>query len=243
MIRQTIFVLSAILTVSTALAQDGVRAASPSPVLVELFTSQGCSSCPPADRVLAGIAQRPGVLALSFHVTYWDDLGWKDPFGAPINTDRQKAYRLTFHNAQIYTPQMVIGGVKELVGQDAREVTTAIDDVARRRQTGPGLVLRRTSQLNVTIDAAQNTSAATIWIAAYLPRAETPVGRGENSGKTLVSTNIVRKLVALGPYAGAAVAYTAPPDFARENEGVAAWVQANSTGAILSAADAPPQAR
>lgn len=238
--RKSIAALAALLAVGAAQAKAQPPASAMSPVVVELFTSQGCSSCPPADRVLASLAQRPDVLALSFHVNYWDNLGWKDPFGSPANTERQKAYRLTFNNAQIYTPQMVVGGASEMVGQDARAVTAAIAEVTARRQAGPGLVIGRGNQTAVTVEAAKNTAASTIWIAAYVPRVETAVARGENAGRALVNTNVVRALRALGPYAGAAMTVAVPPGFARDDEGIAAWIQTDPTGIILSAANAPP---
>lgn len=238
MIRAWLFGLAALC--AAGIARDSAAIGNSSPVVVELFTSQGCSSCPPADRVLEGVAQRADTLALSFHITYWDDLGWKDPFSAPANTERQKAYRLTFHNAQIYTPQMVIGGMKEMVGQDAREVTASIIKVAQSRPAGPDLALRRDGKVTLSVAAAKDAPASTVWLAAYAPRTETAVRRGENSGKMLANTNVVRKLVALGPYSGAAADFAAPADFARDDEGVAAWVQVNPTGVILGAANAPP---
>jgi hypothetical protein len=244
MIRTSLFGLFALFALCAfGAARDSAPAEKSPPVLVELFTSQGCSSCPPADRVLELVARRADTLALSFHITYWDDLGWKDPFSAPAHTERQKAYRLTFHNDQIYTPQMVIGGLTEMVGQDARMVTAAIGRVAQSRPAGPGLTLRRDGKVTLSVDAAAGIPAATVWLAAYAPHAETAVRRGENSGKMLASTNVVRRLVALGPYSGSAADFTAPADFARDDEGVAAWVQANPTGVIFGAANAPPGSR
>ena len=227
--------LLGLLTMGDAHADDAV-----SPVVVELFTSQGCSSCPPADVVLSKLAARRDVLALSFHVDYWDSLGWKDPFASPVNTARQKAYRQTFHNSQIYTPQAVVGGVAEMVGSRASEVSAAIADVARRQAVGPKLAIDRTDGIRVTVPAGA-TTAATIWLAAYDPRHETAVRRGENAGSALVNTNVVRKLVELGPYAGRTTTLAAPSDFARDGEGVAAWIQTDPTGAIVSAANAPPR--
>jgi hypothetical protein len=227
--------LLSLLSMGDAHADDTV-----SPVVVELFTSQGCSSCPPADIVLSTLAQRPDVLALSFHVDYWDNLGWKDPFASPLNTARQNAYRVSFHNSQIYTPQMVIDGVAEMVGSRASAVTAAIADVAQRHRPGPGLTINRAGAVTVTVTAG-NAPAATIWVAAYNPHHKTAVRRGENAGSDLVNTNVVRKLVALGSYSGGAASFVVPLDFARDDEGVAAWLQVDPTGAILSAANAPPR--
>jgi hypothetical protein len=226
--------LLGLLAIGDAYADDAI-----SPVVVELFTSQGCSSCPPADAVLSTLAQRPDVLALSFHVDYWDSLGWKDPYASPLNTARQKAYRATFRNSQIYTPQVVVGGTAEMVGSRGPTVIAAIADAERKRMPGPKLVITRGNGIVVSASAGVTTSA-TIWLASYDPRHETAVQRGENAGSALVNTNVVRKLLALGSYTGPGSTLTAPADFARDGEGLAAWIQADPTGAIISAANARP---
>lgn len=226
--------LLGLLTAANVRADD-----TASPVVVELFTSQGCSSCPPADVVLSRLAERPDVLALSFHVDYWDRLGWKDPFSSPLNTGRQMAYRVAFHNAQIYTPQIVIGGTTEVVGHDAMAASAAISDMGRRRTRGPKPVIARAGDIIVAVPAG-DALTATIWIAAYDPRHETAVRLGENSGSVLVNTNVVRRLLALGPYTGHAITLTTPTDFARDDQGIAAWIQIDPAGAIVGAANTLP---
>lgn len=210
--------------------------------MIELFTSQGCSSCPPADAVLGALADRDDVVALSFHVDYWDNLGWKDPFAAPQYTARQKAYRVAFHNAQIYTPQMVIGGRAEMVGQDRKSVERSVGDVATKAQGGPDIKIGRDGTGGVTIGAAPAFTTITVWAAAYQPRHETAVRRGENAGRGLVNTNVVRKLVALGTYTGAATTFPLPAAFAGADQGIAVWLQADSLGPIAAAAKVGPVA-
>src|SRR5271168_3386935 len=106
------------------------------PVVVELFTSQGCSSCPPADALLGDMARRDDVIALGFHISYWDGLAWKDPFSSQSSTDRQRAYSRLFHLGQVYTPQMVVDGAREMVGSDRQEVLAAVGD-ARPETVAP----------------------------------------------------------------------------------------------------------
>src|SRR6516162_11255938 len=117
----TLFVLLC-LALGTATAEAGER-----PIMVELFTSEGCSSCPPADALLTELAGRPDVLALSFHVDYWDRLGWKDPFSSPAATERQQRYAELLRLATVYTPQMVVDGKWQAVGSDHAEVKRALD--------------------------------------------------------------------------------------------------------------------
>src|SRR5579883_2432854 len=113
--RTTLFVLGATVI---GLAGSSLAATSKPPVVVELFTSQGCSSCPPADAFLGELATRPDILALGFHVNYWDSRAWRDPFATPEATARQRAYAQRFDGGQVYTPQMVVDGVREMVGSD-----------------------------------------------------------------------------------------------------------------------------
>src|SRR5579883_1298527 len=144
----------------------GVGRAQSAPVMVELFTSQGCSSCPPADAVLAKLADRPDVVALSYHVDYWDNLGWKDPLASAAATARQKAYRDAVHALQIYTPQMVIGGKLDMTGREMAPVARAISSVVI---SGPSLLLTRSGD-SVSVHVAEGTRASpmAVWYATYL---------------------------------------------------------------------------
>jgi len=205
-------------------------AANKSPTVVELFTSQGCSSCPPANANLIKLKDRPGVLALSFAVTYWDYLGWKDIFDRPEYTDRQAAYEAPLGQPGPFTPQMVINGATSVVGNQLSEIDAAI--AASRPGNGPEVALRPGA---VTIGAGAPAAAADVWLVRFDPSVvEVPVGRGENTGRTLPHTHVVHALQRLGSWTGAAVSYQLPA--AAANLRTAILVQVPSGGPILSAA-------
>jgi hypothetical protein len=200
------------------------------PVVLELFQSQGCSSCPPANANLNAIADRPDVLALSFGVTYWDQLGWKDSFAKTAYTDRQKAYARGL-GAQLGTPQMVVEGREDLIGTNARELEAAL------RRARPAMdATVAISRGRVEIGAGQAPKAgADVWLVRYDPRVQqVAIQRGENNGKTLPHRDVVRELTRLGGWNGAAVGYDTPP--AKEpNLRTAVLVQARGGGPILGA--------
>ncbi|MGR4866958.1 DUF1223 domain-containing protein [Caulobacter sp. LARHSG274] len=201
------------------------------PVVLELFQSQGCSSCPPANANLNALADRPEVLALSFGVTYWDQLGWKDTFATPANTDRQRAYARAL-GAQLGTPQMVIEGRQALVGVDARELDAAL------RRTRPAVdAAVSLSAGRVEIGAGQAPRAgADVWLARYDPLVrQVAIQRGENSGKTLPHRDVVVTLTRLGAWTGAPVSFAAPPP-ADPALRTAVLVQGKNGGPILGAA-------
>jgi hypothetical protein len=172
-----------------AAGADSVRA----PVLVELFTSEGCSSCPPADRLLESLD--PQVIVLSEHVDYWDRLGWRDPYSGHANTLRQEGYARGFGTTGPYTPQMVIDGVVEFVGNDARR---AMDEIARARsheKIGVHLV-RTAAGVQVQIDAA--AKGAEVWLALADDSGTSQVTAGENAGRRLHHVAILRSLRKIG---------------------------------------------
>lgn len=215
---------------AVALQAGGAVAQTRPVTVVELFTSQGCSSCPPANANLEKLKDRPGVLALSFAVTYWDRLGWKDVFGKPEFTDRQRAYVAPLGNRSPYTPQMVVNGRADVVGHDLREVDALI---ARAGTVAPGI---RIGQEAVSIAAGTAPAAgADVWLVRYDPRTlQVPVGRGENAGRTLPHSHVVRTLSRIGRWEGAAVDLSVPP--AEDGLRTAVLVQAPQGGAILGAA-------
>jgi hypothetical protein len=202
------------------------------PVVVELFQSQGCSSCPPANANVSAIADRPDVLALSFGVTYWDSLGWKDTFASPRFTARQWDYAHGLGHDNVFTPQVVINGRRDGVGIDRGELQNLI--VAADRGTGgPALSVRGAS---LTIAAAPARQNADVWLVRYDPRVvQVPIKRGENGGRTLPHKNIVRELTHLGHWNGGAetLALPRPTDPALRT---AILVQNPGGGAILAAA-------
>lgn len=213
-----------------AWSMSGAGGTAQRPVVLELFQSQGCSSCPPANANLNAIADRPDVLALSFGVTYWDQLGWKDTFAKPAYTDRQKAYARGL-GAQLGTPQMVVEGREDLIGTNARE----LDAVLRRARPAMDATVA-IARGRVEIGAGQAPKAgADVWLVRYDPRVrQVAIQRGENNGKTLPHRDVVRELTRLGGWNGAPVAFnTSPADPALRT---AVLVQARNGGPILAAA-------
>ena len=211
------------------------QAAGPVQV-VELFTSQGCSSCPPADRAVAAISARPEILALSFGVTYWDNLGWKDTFAQKKFTERQWDYARGLGHGAVGTPQVVVNGRLDTVGQSVADI-----DQALRRATlgagGPTLTLQPT---RVAIAGAPQKRAAQVWLVRYDPSVlQVPVKRGENTGKTLPIKNVVRELTRLGDWTGGPKSYAVPaaaPVLQIAGLKTAILVQAGPGGPILAAA-------
>ncbi|HUO11596.1 MAG TPA: DUF1223 domain-containing protein [Caulobacteraceae bacterium] len=204
------------------------------PMVVELFQSQGCSSCPPADANLASVADRPDVIALSFAVTYWNQLGWKDTFSEPVFTQRQWDYAHAFAQNEVFTPEVVVDGRRAGVGVSAAGFGQLLQFGAATRLTRPAI---RGGAGEVELGAGQTPAApADVWLVRYDPRVvQVAVGRGENAGKTLPERNIVRELTRLGVWTGAPVTLrVAPP-------GDPAWrsailVQSTHSGPILAAA-------
>jgi hypothetical protein len=212
--------------------------AAQNPVVVELFTSQGCSSCPPAQANLTTVSDRPGVLALSFGVTYWDYLGWKDSFAKPEFTARQYNYERTLHRGTAYTPQMVVNGETDLVGSDIGEVEQTIAserDAAAKRPAGsvPSIALQ-----DGAVDIAAATppdGGADIWLVRYDPNVvQVPVAHGENGGRTLPHKNVVHALARLGGWTGTAAHFALPP--AEAGMKTAVLVQSAFGGEIIAAA-------
>ncbi len=209
---------------------------APGPTVVELYTSQGCSSCPPADALLAEIAQRSDVLALSFHVDYWDKYGWPDRFALPAAKQRQFAYVHRFGQDFVYTPEMVIDGHIDLVGADRQAVHR---NLATPRDGVPVHVEVRGTQLFVNIDAATDAKASDVLLLSYQPSAVTAIAAGENGGRELHESNIVRSLELLGHWSGAAAQWqvdlkTLPAEAGR----VAVLLQQSQVGPIIGAATA-----
>jgi hypothetical protein len=221
--------------VAGALASTGVAsagdAASPSPTVVELFQSQGCSDCPPAQDYLNRIADRPDIIALSFGVTYWDYLGWKDSFASPQFTQRQRDYAKASGNGEVATPQFWIDGDRTVLGANPTLVEQAI---ARPRPAqGPALTLANGT---VMIGACRaSRGSAEVWLVHYDPRIiAVAVRSGENGGRTLPHRDVVRELTLIGRWTGSALAFklSPPRDPAWKS---AVLVQAGAGGPILAA--------
>lgn len=162
------------------------------PVVVEMFTSQGCSSCPPADESFMAYAARPDVIALSLHVDYWDYLGWEDPFAQPAFTSRQKAYARAAHSRSIYTPQMVVGGAQSLIGSDM----SALDGMIAGEKARPAQVVLNVSgddgRYVIDLGAPKPLDfPAVVQIVRYAPHARVAILRGENAGMVVDYVNVV----------------------------------------------------
>lgn len=193
------FLVALPLVATVALAEP-----APRPVVVELFTSQGCSSCPPADALLAALKRsQPDLLVLGFHVDYWDRLGWKDPFSSPAATQRQRRYAAALGSG-VYTPQLVVGGRREMVGSDRVSVLTAVEAARKELGRAPSPVLRldaREGKAVLTVGAGQG--AGTLWLVGFDDEHTTQVGSGENGGRRLTEVNVVRSLRDVGLWQGA----------------------------------------
>ncbi len=182
----------------------GAAAAADRPVVVELYTSQGCSSCPPADAILAELADREDVIALAFHVDYWDYIGWKDIFADPANTLRQRNYARVAGARSVYTPQMIVDGQDHVVGTKPMKLAEHIDS-HRNRETPVTLKLTRDGDL-VRIRArsdARLSGGSTVRVATYSPEETVAIKRGENAGRTLTYHNVVRGLTDVSSWDGA----------------------------------------
>ena len=220
------------LSTTCAFAQDNTD----NPVVVELFTSQGCSSCPPADAFLAMLAGRDDVIALGLHVDYWDYIGWKDVFASPAFSARQKAYAKAAKRRSIYTPQMIIGGVADVVGNHPMDVSDQIA-VYRDRPSRVRLAIKRAETGAVQIDAEASEAIKVpliVQVIRYLPEAFVEVTRGENAGNRLSYANIVTEWRVVGEW-DATEPYAAQVE-AKGSEPVVVLIQQKGPGAIEAAA-------
>jgi hypothetical protein len=177
--------------------------------VVELFTSQGCSSCPAADALLAKLAARDDIVAISLSVDIWDYLGWRDTLAQAKFSDRQKAYAKVLGDGMVYTPQMVINGRAHVNGSDALKIETAIEKTSSALTASrvPIQMTVRGSRLLVEIGADGQSAAkdATVWLAVVSKAVQVPIERGENKGKTIVYNNVVRELIPIGTWHGKAM--------------------------------------
>lgn len=189
-----------------AMAGLGGAAASPTPparpVVVELFTSEGCSSCPPADAFLGELArERADVLPLAFHITYWDSLGWRDPYALPQATERQRAYAPRLSRGTVYTPQMVIDGTTDVVGSEREQALGAIATAARSARMAVPMTLSPAPD-GFDIRVGAGAGSGRLLLVGYDRQHRTAVARGENAGRQLAEANVVRAIDDLGPWQG-----------------------------------------
>lgn len=240
MMRCVLFAVLATLAAGGALA-DGNKSNLP---VVELFTSQGCSSCPPADAFLGELARREDVIALSYHVDYWDYLGWTDTLASPHNTARQRAYAAHMGKGRVYTPQMVVNGTHETVGSSRRRVYEALEQV--RASGEPHLPIAHRMQddkLIIEIGAGEG-GEATIWLVRYDSTRKVAIERGENSGRSITYQNAVRDFWTLGTWRGEALEIAVSLNELERDapDGCVVLVQRQEHGTIIGAAqmEMPP---
>lgn len=216
--------------------------------VLELFTSQGCSSCPPADKLLAELSKRDNVLALSFPVSYWDHLGWKDTLAKDAYNDRQRAYAESRGDRQIYTPQLVVNGVTHAVGSNRSEIEAAMTTTGEglRNMSVPVSATSSGNTVQVETGAAPEGStakSAKVWLAFYDKSVSVNIGRGENHGRKVAYTNVVRELKMAGEWTGEPAHYTIEIPRGTAADGCAVLLQSDNNYAMLGAADTPVRAR
>jgi hypothetical protein len=203
--------------------------AAPAPVVLELFTSQGCSSCPPADALLGELVRRPGVIGLAWHVDYWNNLGWRDPYARPEWTERQRTYARYLQD-EVYTPALVVNGAAMAVGSDQSAIQRAIDHTA---PPAAGVTLRRTAS-GLAAEIGPLPAAATGILVSYDPHQSTRVGAGENGGRQLVEYRVVRDAIRLDVLTPRLVLSAVP-----ENRGAVLLIQ-DASWHVIGVADLPP---
>jgi hypothetical protein len=188
-----------------AVAQPAAR-----PVVGELFTSEGCSSCPPADARIADLARtRPDLLLLTFHVTYWNHLGWRDPYSFDAATERQRRYVALGVSPEVYTPALVVDGKLDAVGSDGAAVDHTLRQAALSQETAAAIDVHR-GAAGLTVSVGAGAGTGTLLLIGYDRLHQTSVGRGENSGRTLEEANIVRSMSVLGAWSGTPVRLQVP---------------------------------
>ena len=228
-------ILGLVLLVASTTEVRAQATPSRGPSVVELYTSQGCSSCPPADRVLGELSSLPNVIALSFHVDYWDNIGWRDPYSIPNAVERQYRYVQTLGLSSAFTPQAVVDGRSSIVGSDKRRLMAALAEPVG--ESVPVNIEVSEGMLIVDVPERPGGGNYQVFVAAYLPQASTQVGRGENNGKTLQEFNIVRQFRSVGTWTGHAAVFKAAVDsFPADASRVAVLLQRDGQGPIAGSA-------
>ncbi len=229
----------------------GSAVAGEMPVVVELYTSQSCYSCPPAEAYLADIAEQEGILALEFHVDYWNSLfygfsgRWEDPYSKAEYTQRQRTYNVAIRRSgQVYTPQTIVNGRHELVGSHTDKISNLIKHQAGdpRPRIGVDIVRMGNDALEVRLggEAVQTDAAETeVWLVRFLKRKTTQVSSGENKGKTLVSAHVVTEVKPIGTWRGSATTLSVGGFALADDEDCAVLIQTAELGPILGAGRCP----
>lgn len=204
------------------------------PVVVELFTSQSCSSCPPADRILGQIAKNKNVIALSCHVTYWNHLHWKDTLSKEFCTERQQSYAYALKKRGPYTPQMIINGTHDVVGNRSKQVSNLIEKTSKNEALIPVKITQNANTLYIQLPKATAIiDQASVLLFSYKNKHTQSIPSGENSGRTVLYTNPVDRLTPLGTWNGkeASISY----DASNAADGYAVIIQEKNHGRIIGA--------
>jgi hypothetical protein len=237
---------SASFAAGVLIASCALACASEPRALLELFTSQGCSSCPPADKLLGDLANDPSLVALSVPIDYWDYLGWKDTLALPGHSVRQRAYARVRGDREVYTPQMIVNGEVHVVGSDRAAIDRAITQTDRNPAVMSANVLVSIggNNLNVKVSPDKERLGGEVWLCPLSKAMPIAIGRGENSGRTVIYHNVVRRWVKLGDWTGNDASWSLPlTDFMTDEiDAAAVMVQQGARdkpGIILGAALTP----
>ena len=193
------------------IATSGLACAEPK-ALIELFTSQGCSSCPPADKLLGELAADPSLIVLSDPIDYWDYLGWKDTLAMPAHSARQRAYAHVRGDREVYTPQVVVNGSADVLGSDRTAIERAVVQTDQKPavMSLPVLVSLGGNVLNINVQAKGANHSGEVWLCPLARAVTVAVGRGENHGRTITYHNVVRGWTKLGDWSGSDANWTIP---------------------------------
>ena len=235
--------LALVVSVLSGLA-EAPQPGRPANAVIELFTSQGCSSCPPADQLLAELAERPGIVALSYSVDYWNYLGWHDTLSSASNSERQREYARARGDGRVYTPQVVVDGIIHVNGSDENAIKQAMRDSSTRLANVKVPVSMRADGSTLVIDVAaapepSHTRAATVWLVVAKEKETVAITRGENRGRNLSYHHPVRELSPVGMWKGEAMTLRLPLKDLKAMGGdcLMALLQVEDAGPILGAAE------
>jgi hypothetical protein len=229
------YCMVSVLTMAVLFVAGRPLAADPLTV-VELFTSQGCSSCPPADALIGELAGRGDLLVLSEHVDYWDYLGWKDPFASPLHTARQRDYARALGLKYVYTPQIVVHGEAQVTGTDRAQVLQAIATAARPQLAIDLAWQLSADQLVIRLGTQRGAKPADVWLVLFDRVRTTRIASGENIGRKLINHHVVREFRRVGQWFGTPVELTISlPAYDRSEVGCAIVVQVMDGGPVLGA--------
>ncbi len=229
-------------TLLAVLIAAGSARAADGPIVVELFTSQGCSSCPPADKYLGELVKRPEILALAFHVEYWNYIGWNDPYSKPWATRRQRDYEAALKLRYVYTPEMVVQGGAEGIASERETIEALIRNAQTKPLPHPDLTLRWREDGALVANVGEGQSPAgqpaTLWLVGYDRLHTLPITSGENQGKTSWDHHPVRSFRRIGSWAGWSEQQIIPAEEAKSlgDYGAAVLLQIGGNGPILTAA-------